>query len=422
MIRRWLMLGVVLLGGRVAAGQAADARAAAGQSLFRKHVIDAALPAIAADAADVNGDGRLDVIAAGGPGGWHSEWANLLYWYEAPGWTKRLIDRLRTNSVILHLEAVDFTSRTAISRTPGTASLPVKPTGGSHSRATVPLARSPEFTVTEGIYGDIWWYRYDRHAKAWRGSVIVPDIKFAHGTAAADIDRDGLMDVLVPTQRTKPNTGLIFARNPGSAAARAKPWPTSSVDDDLLLGNAHYARLVDLNGDGRLDALHAASHENKQGWFGYWLQGADPFQTWDRHKLTGPMEQATNLDAADLNGDGLVDLVGTEGHGTGVWWFPAPEYQAVRVDDTLKSTHSLALGDYDGNGAIDIFTCGYESKKVACFLNDGKGNFRMVIVDPNQQAYDAKAVDLDGDGDLDILLSGQFSGNLVWYENRQAGP
>jgi hypothetical protein len=64
------------------------------------------------------------------------------------------------------------------------------------------------------------------------------------------------------------------------------------------------------------------------------------------------IEGATNLDAADLNGDGKIDLVGTEGHGAGVWWFPAPDYKPVRIDDTLKSAHCLALGDFDGNKTV----------------------------------------------------------------------
>ena len=129
----------------------------------------------------------------------------------------------------------------------------------------------------------------------------------------------------------------------------------------------------------------------------------------------------TNLDGADLNGDGKVDLVGSEGHGVGLWSFLAPDFKAARVDDTLKSTHFVALADFNGDRAVDIAACGYESRKVACFLNDGKAQFQPVVIDTNQCAYDGSAVDLDNDGDLDLLLAGQNSTNVVWYENLRIG-
>jgi hypothetical protein len=130
------------------------------------------------------------------------------------------------------------------------------------------------------------------------------------------------------------------------------------------------------------------------------------------------MKHATNVAAADMNGDGLPDVVGSEGHGVGLWWFPAPGYPAVRLDDTLTNVHSLALADFNGDGSVDIAACGYGSATLACFYNDGAGRFARVVLDTNQCAYDARAADLDGDGDADLVLSGQNSGNLVWYENK----
>ena len=39
------------------------------------------------------------------------------------------------------------------------------------------------------------------------------------------------------------------------------------------------------------------------------------------------------------------------------------------------------------------------------------------VVAQEQAAYDIRALDMDRDGDLDLLIAGQQSLNVVWYEN-----
>jgi hypothetical protein len=55
---------------------------------------------------------------------------------------------------------------------------------------------------------------------------------------------------------------------------------------------------------------------------------------------------------------------------------------------------------------------------VAWFENDGKGNFTKHHIYENQAAYDIRLFDVDGDGDLDVIVAGQNSRNVTWYENR----
>jgi hypothetical protein len=355
-----------------------------------KHVIDPGLPAISAVAFDVDGDGRTDVIAAGGPSGGYSKWSNKVFWYQAPDWTKKPVCELRDKAVILHLDTA-FLSGAG-------------------------QAGQPDLIVDDGHFGEIHRCTYNRKTGAWSDALIATNVVGAHGTAAGDIDRDGFPDLAIPSQRGEPRNGMLWIRNPGPAAGTGLWERVGVAPSNTVPGWQEYVRLADLNGDGRLDILHG-SHA-RSGWVGFWLQGADPRMAWDLHPLKGPMAQTTNLDAADLNGDGLPDLVAAEGHGVGLWWFPAPDYPAIRLDDTLKSPHNLALADFNGDAAIDVTACGYGSSNTVCYYNNGTGGFARVVIDTNQCAYDIRAVDLDGDGDRDILLSGQNSGNLVWYENR----
>ena len=122
---------------------------------------------------------------------------------------------------------------------------------------------------------------------------------------------------------------------------------------------------------------------------------------------------------------------------------PTPSQPEQRISfsrsEQLSGAWDVALGDLDGDGDLDAFLSGYQPElsdyDVAIlfpnqvWLNDGKGNF----VDSGQhfglqQGNIAKKVyleDMDGDGDLDAVVSGSLSGegspSMVWWPNNGAG-
>ena len=129
---------------------------------------------------------------------------------------------------------------------------------------------------------------------------------------------------------------------------------------------------------------------------------------------------------ADLNNDGWLDIaiIGQPG-GAGVSFQTLINNKGVFEINTPTAVNGLkkanmAFGDYDNNGTIDMFTSGQDAVGIAksyLYTNDGKGNFTNVPelnslnVVPNMFDADAKFVDYDLDGDLDLVYAGTDQNN-----------
>ena len=177
-----------------------------------------------------------------------------------------------------------------------------------------------------------------------------------------------------------------------------------------------------MNGDGRPDISLAAkggpqAEPGSGEWFAWWEAPLDRTKPWAKRRIAERQPGATNIQPADINGDGKTDFVATRGHGRGVIWFEAPTWREHVIHETLLEPHSLVVLDMDGDGDMDAATCAYGDRQAFWFENDGRGRFTSHLVAVDQAAYDIRAVDLDQDGDLDLLIAGQLSKNVAWYEN-----
>ncbi len=239
---------------------------------------------------------------------------------------------------------------------------------------------------------------------------IMADMDGIHGLHVADLNRDGRPDLIANCIKGEFKDSLVWLENTGTGFTR------HFIAKNSADGRPHYLDAKDLNGDGRRDVLVACSGGNTITW---WENPATPDRPWLKHVIATNEKGATNVDAADLNGDHILDVVVSNGHGSGLAWFEGPHWQKHMIDGTITDAHALAIADFNQDGSTDLIAASFSQKVVKGYVNDGKGNFTAHVIDADtqQESYDLKIADLNADGRPDFVLAGRASNNAAWYLN-----
>jgi hypothetical protein len=356
---------------------------AADEIPFHVHLLNPASEFSAAAAFDIDHDGDLDVISGG-------------FWYEAPDWTKH---------VVRDVENIG-------GRFDDYSNLPLDVNGDGWIDLVSCNYRS----------GSIYWVEHPGAALGeWTKHVIDTPGRSETGMLA-DVDEDGTPDVL-------PN-GTDFAawysqtRSDGGNVS----WTRHDLPQELA---GHGVGFGDINGDGRGDIVGrsgwAEAPEDRRA--GEWVWHAE-FELGKDASIPIPVE--------DVEGDGDRDLVVGHGHNFGLFWLEqqsgaegARVWTPHSIDDSWSCAHAVLWADVDGDGQSDLIA----GKRYLGHDGRDPGETEPLRVywygfDRGTKEWtrheihfggavgmdlDPKAVDLDGDGDVDLLCPSRAG--LHWIEN-----
>jgi hypothetical protein len=254
---------------------------------------------------------------------------------------------------------------------------------------------------------------------------------FGYAVALGDVDGDGDLDLLVTTRTSDVAVFLNGGDATGSNTGVFAPSPGPRI---LTFGGPVSIAVGDVDGDGDLDLLTA-------DYFGYGvsvrLNGGDAtgsntgFFSRGSQVLVGFSPVCVTL--GDVDGDGDLDLLSTSpgqggsvvgnvsvrlnggdasGSNTGAF----SDGSTVPVGDTPRS---VALGDVDGDGDLDLFTANSGDNTLSVRLNGGDATGSNTGLFSNgsevpvgDEPRSVQAADVDADGDLDLLTVNRL-GNTV---------
>jgi len=98
--------------------------------------------------------------------------------------------------------------------------------------------------------------------------------------------------------------------------------------------------------------------------------------------------------------------------------FPQLEFSAHTITTTANSANDVYTVDVDGDGDMDVLSASFSDNKIAWYENDGNENFTTHIITTDAiGTRSVYAIDVDGDGDIDVLSASFNDHKIAWYEN-----
>ncbi|MPY86483.1 MAG: hypothetical protein GEU99_01005 [Luteitalea sp.] len=332
------------------------------------------------DVADVNGDGWLDV--ASGP-----------YFYRNPG-----ADMTKAPWPRVTLPSDPETGRRL------DAGLLFSVTGSGPARDI----------LAQALPNIVWLHAEDPEGHSWSAKVVAHMPAVRHGNG-----RTIELAQIVPGNK-RPD--IILSAGGGTYLLQipAKPeagnWPIMKIthtDHDEQKGIG----IGDIDGDGHLDLVLGVGI--KLPHVEWWRNPGDGSANWVRHSIGNTVNAAKMLEATDVNGDGRLDVIATdsENEDSHIFWFEAPadpvkgEWARHDVGRGYNGLDSLCVADMNEDGLPDIVIGETKDRlRLVTYENVNRGkSWNEHLIDEGKESHKgALAGDLDGDGDLDILSIAYF--------------
>ena len=290
----------------------------------------------------------------------------------------------------------------------------------------------------------MWLYVNPKgESRRWNKYLVVPKVT-TEVVLLKDVDGDGKPELVYG------GDGILAYAKPDPANPTA-PWVIHPISDKSVPVNIHGLGVGDINGDGRMDVLQ------NTGWWEQPAKGSAQ-ETWTYHQENFGGGGA-EMGVYDVNGDGLNDVVtSVQAHRFGISWFEQKRDGSGKISFvehpimgdfsdknaggvTFTEPHGMTFADIDGDGIPDMIVGKRHFSHLESYTDPdpygpavlywyrtvrnpkapGGAEFVPELIH-NRSGVGSHlaAVDLNGDGAVDIITSTDKGTFVFWNTPRQS--
>ncbi len=229
---------------------------------------------------------------------------------------------------------------------------------------------------------DISWWENDGtpNNSSWTEYLVDGSFNGARSVYATDMDGDGDVDILGAAADADDIAWWINDGDP-----KQNSWTKYKIDNNFDGAYSVYA--TDMDGDGDIDVLGAAQVGDDISW---WENDGTPNNaSWTEYLVDGDFNEARSVYATDMDGDGDVDILGAATTDDDISWWENDgtpnnsDWTEHSIDASFNGAGSVYAADMDGDGDMDVLGAAKDDDDISWWENkvtvvSGNAGFRML--------------------------------------------
>lgn len=261
-----------------------------------------------------------------------------------------------------------------------------------------------------------WWENTSGVGTNWVEHLVTNFFWYPQCISAADVNRDGDMDVVGAGSF---HNEILWCEN---ATGDGTSWIERRADGSF--SGAYGVHAADVDGDNRTDILGAALYADDIAW---WRNTTGAGTSWTEYTIEASLDGAICVYATNMDGDADVDVLAAAQNADAVTWWEnlngaGTSWQRHDVYTNFDGARCVHAEDLDGDGDMDVLAAAETAGDVVWWEDlDGEGtNYAEHVIDSSYAgATWVRAVDVNGDGLPDVAATSASSNTVAWWENER---